>query len=111
MSGVDYLNSVSEMLNDATGGVWSVVADDDVDTAWIVSDKDGSNPVALLDYNAGAQNRHDAYFIVRVRNNIHNMISEIQTLRRRVDELLENNAREVELRISLQSELKKIRGE
>ncbi len=108
---IDCLQSLVDAFGASSGGVWSVVNDSDVGTVWIVSDRDAANPIALLDYNSGDQNEVDARFIVCAHNNLQSIASELRFLRRRVEELLANNTKEVELRISLQNELKQVRGE
>ena len=106
----DYLSVLVDAYKASTKGMWNVVADDDVDTAWISSDAEKANPIALLDYNSGQQNRADAHFITKVHNYAEEMFSELINLRARVVDLLNENTKEVNKRIEIQNELNKIKG-
>ena len=110
MAKIDYVETLSRLYKASTGGVWSVVEDNSIDTAWVVTSSDESGPVALVDYNSGGQNRADAHFIASIHNHAEELFVELQTLRKRVQLLLDENTEEVEKRIALQNELNEFKG-
>ena len=101
----DELNIIDDCLQRATKGKWYVIEDDCVDSVWIATDDEGNDPIALLDYNSREENSANAHLIVDMRNRMASLIAEVRSLRRRVVELLAENANEVNLRIKLQSEI------
>lgn len=105
----DYLKILIDSYNSSTKGIWSVTEDPEIDTAWITTDEEGSKPIALFDYNKGPQNKADARFIASMHNHAEELFIELQALRARVIDLLTENTREVEKRISLQNELNNIK--
>lgn len=109
MNNKDYLQVLIDAYRASTGGVWKVIKDDDIDTAWVSSDAENSNPIALVDYNSGEQNRADAYFISKMHNHAEEIFDEITNLRARVVDLLNENTNEVNKRIAIQNELNKIK--
>ena len=105
----DYLKILIESYNSSTKGIWRVTEDPELDTAWITTDEEGANPIALLDYNKGTQNKADARFIASLHNHAEELFLELQSLRSRVMDLLTENTKEVEKRIALQNELNNIK--
>ena len=101
----DEFNVIDDCLQRATKGKWYVIEDEAVDSVWIATDDECNDPIALLDYNSREENSANAHLIVDMRNRIASLIVEIRSLRRRVVELLAENANEVNLRIKLQSEM------
>ena len=110
MAKIDYLDTLSRLYKSSTGGIWSVVEDSSIDTAWVATSLDESGPVALVDYNSGDQNRADAHFIASIHNHAEELFEELQSLRKRVQLLLDENTEEVEKRIALQNELNELKG-
>lgn len=102
------INFLEEKMASASSAPWSVVCQDDVDTAWVVPSVDG-NPIALFDYHSKEQNRHDADFVVSARNYFQIMLSEIKSLRKRVLDLIQSNNIEVQKRMDLQTELNELK--
>lgn len=105
----DYLKILIESYNSSTKGIWRVTDDADLDTAWITTDEENTNPIALLDYNKGPQNKADARFIASMHNHAEELFIELQSLRARVMDLLTENTKEVEKRIALQNKLNNIK--
>ncbi len=102
------INFLEEQLQKISSGPWSVVEDENVDTAWVVPEVE-SNPIALFDYRGGVQNRADAHFVVSARNYMDMMLREIKILRRRVLELIQSNNIEVQKRMDLLTELHELK--
>ena len=105
VSNSDELNDIEDCLQRATKGKWYVIEDETVDSVWIATDEGGNDPIALLDYNSREENSANAHLIVDMKNRMSSLIIEVRSLRRRVVELLAENANEVNLRIKLQSEM------
>lgn len=104
-SKIDYVKELSKLLRQTSAGNWYVVEDEDVDTVWISSDDESIDTIALLDYNGGVKNRADAHFIVNAKNSISKLLREVEILRQRVLDLLEENTKEVNSRVALQKQL------
>ncbi len=109
MSNIDYLEKLDKLQKLSTGGIWRVIETDGLNTAWVTTDSESSNAVALLDYNIAEQNKCDAHFIVAAHNHISELILELKELRSRTLDLLEKNSMEVEKRISLQNEVNRLK--
>lgn len=104
-SKIDYTKELSNLLKQTSDGNWYVVEDEDVDTVWISSDDESVDTIALLDYNGRNKNSADAHFIVNARNSAAKLLREVEILRQRVLDLLEENTKEVNLRVALQKQL------
>ena len=104
-SKIDYVKELSDLLKQTSAGNWYVVEDEDVDTVWISSDDESVDTIALLDYNGRAKNSADARFIVKAKNSASKLLREVEILRQRVIDLLEENTKEVDLRVALQKQL------
>lgn len=109
-SPVDYVDLMEGVYKSTSNGNWYVIEDETVETVWISSDDDNIHTVALLDYNGKEQNNFDASFIVMAKNDMPKLLKEIKVLRQRVLDLLEENTKEVNMRISLQKELEQLKN-
>ncbi len=102
------MNLLEKRLSEATKAPWNVIAKEGVHTVWVSQNLNG-NPIALLDYQPGDQNRADAEFIVAAREYMEVMLREIKDLRGRVLELIQSNNQEFQKRLDLQTELNELK--
>jgi len=94
------LEAIAARCEAATAGPWDVLDDPLVDTAWVnAATPEDDKPIALFDYRSGPDNKVNAAFVAAARSDVPLLLDLVNSLSRRIEELVEANNREVAARI------------